>query len=183
MNEMDTIELLRHSRHDWLNKIQLISGYISLGKTEKVKEIISDIIYSTQMESKLSNLGLPHFATYLLTYNWKTKPFIMKYEIIGNGKLDIKNDYDLVLWLERFQNTLLKASDHSNERTIFIQVNVESNVPCFIVHFHGILIHKELINEFLQLPNEHYHYSNLHLEDQGFTFQFHFKDKNFLVGS
>ena len=33
--EWDTIEVLKHARHDWLNKLQLIKGNLSLIKIDQ----------------------------------------------------------------------------------------------------------------------------------------------------
>jgi len=44
-----TVELLRHARHDWLNKIQLIKGNMSIGKMDRVEAIIEEIIMDAQM--------------------------------------------------------------------------------------------------------------------------------------
>lgn len=60
--DWDTVELLRHSRHDWLNKIQLIKGNLTLGKIDRIKEIIDEIVYHTEQESKLSNLPISLFS-------------------------------------------------------------------------------------------------------------------------
>ncbi|WP_301294369.1 Spo0B domain-containing protein [Peribacillus frigoritolerans] len=39
-----TIETLRQTRHDWLNKIQIIKGNLELNRIDRVKGIIDEII-------------------------------------------------------------------------------------------------------------------------------------------
>lgn len=79
--EMDTINLLRHYRHDWLNRLQLISGYIDIGDEAKAKEIMNDTINAAENESKLSNLGIPGFAADVLTFNWKGYTFTLNCDV------------------------------------------------------------------------------------------------------
>ena len=64
--EWNTIELLRHVRHDWLNKLQLIKGNLDLNKIDRAKEIIDEIVIEAQNETKLSNLHFPNFTLLLL---------------------------------------------------------------------------------------------------------------------
>lgn len=42
-----TIETLRQTRHDWLNKIQIIKGNLELNRIDRVKGIIDEIIVET----------------------------------------------------------------------------------------------------------------------------------------
>ena len=42
-----TFEVLRQTRHDWLNKIQIIKGNLELNKIDRVKGYIEEIIIET----------------------------------------------------------------------------------------------------------------------------------------
>ena len=42
--EWNTVEVLRHARHDWLNKLQLIKGNLDLNELDRAKEIINEIV-------------------------------------------------------------------------------------------------------------------------------------------
>ncbi|ADU29746.1 sporulation initiation phosphotransferase B [Evansella cellulosilytica] len=83
--EWDVVEVLRHYRHDWLNKLQLIKGNLDIGRLEKVDSLIDDVIRQTKNESHLSNMNVKHLATRLLTFNWEEHPFVLHFEVI-NGK-------------------------------------------------------------------------------------------------
>lgn len=89
--DWNMIEVLRHARHDWLNKIQLIKGNLSLNKTDRAKEIIDEIVVEAQQEARLSNMNLPGFASLLLTYNWENHYLQLEYEVLDDpiaGRLD-----------------------------------------------------------------------------------------------
>ena len=77
-----TFEILRQSRHDWLNKIQIIKGNLELNKPDRVKGYIEEIIIETQQEAKLSNLNMPKFSELLMTANWNNWKFECEYEVI-----------------------------------------------------------------------------------------------------
>ena len=63
---------LMYFRHDWMNKLQLIKGNLSLQKYDRVVEIIDEMVIDAKHESKLSNLKTPHLAFDFLTFNWKS---------------------------------------------------------------------------------------------------------------
>ncbi|MGM2794016.1 Spo0B domain-containing protein, partial [Bacillus cereus group sp. BC91] len=68
----ELIYLLSRSRHDWMNKLQLIKGNLTLEKYDRVFEIIEEMVIEAQHESKLSNLKIPQLAYYFLTFNWES---------------------------------------------------------------------------------------------------------------
>jgi stage 0 sporulation protein B (sporulation initiation phosphotransferase) len=80
-----TVDLLRHARHDWLNQLQLIKANLSLGRTERAKEIMEEIIELSREESRLSNLRTPDLAEYLLTYNWLKHPLKLYGKVMGES--------------------------------------------------------------------------------------------------
>jgi stage 0 sporulation protein B (sporulation initiation phosphotransferase) len=83
MKEWDTVSLLRHARHDWLNKIQLIKGNLSLNHIDRANDIIDELVMEARHEAKLSNLRMPLLAEYLLTFNWDRHMYRLETEVIG----------------------------------------------------------------------------------------------------
>ncbi|MFC4388363.1 Spo0B domain-containing protein [Gracilibacillus marinus] len=65
MNEKDAVELLRHYRHDYLNDLQLVMGYLQLGKQEKAEKKLIDIVEKSNMERKLDQLQIPKTTVFL----------------------------------------------------------------------------------------------------------------------
>lgn len=60
----ESLRILSHYRHDVMNHIQLIKGYLQLKKYERLEKPIQNIIQDAQRHSTLSNLpgiGLPYF--------------------------------------------------------------------------------------------------------------------------
>ena len=134
MRDWKPIELLSHARHDWMNRIQLIKGYLSMGNIEKVNEIIDQIIQMSTQESKLSNIQLPEFATLLLTYNWISPAFILNYEIEGNGKITNIDDLFITNWFKAFFQLVDQAvsPEEDNELIVKIALNHKESHRFFI---------------------------------------------------
>lgn len=69
-NQMEPLELLRYTRHDWLNRLQIIQGQLYLGNTEKVQQYISEIIATEKNASYFTQLKCKKTALFLFTHNW-----------------------------------------------------------------------------------------------------------------
>ncbi|MBB5173222.1 Spo0B C-terminal domain-containing protein [Texcoconibacillus texcoconensis] len=76
------VEALRHSRHDWLNQLQLIKGYMALERYDRMNDVIEEIIQQAHQDSKISSLNAPVFAERLLTFNWHNHPYQLAYECL-----------------------------------------------------------------------------------------------------
>lgn len=151
--DWDTIELLRHTRHDWLNKIQLIKGNLSLNKIDRVKEIIDEIVLETQLESKLSNLNIPQFAALLLTYNWESHSIHLEYEILEGTSFSTSDQIDdeqLTSWTNLFLLELNKSIKAFHENHLSVTIEEQQTGIGFFFDFRGIITNIEQIQSFLQ---------------------------------
>ncbi|MFD2759546.1 Spo0B domain-containing protein [Lentibacillus juripiscarius] len=81
MEERDVIQLLRHYRHDLLNQLQIVDGYLSMEKTDKARTKLLDYTKHLQEESKLVNLNAPSFALYVLQLDTLYPNFRSAYSI------------------------------------------------------------------------------------------------------
>ena len=90
--EWDIVEVLRHSRHDWLNRLQLIKGNLDLNRIDRAKAYINEIVIEAQHESKLSNFHFPLFASLLLKSNWEQHLFQLEYEVLNDVEAVKIND-------------------------------------------------------------------------------------------
>jgi stage 0 sporulation protein B (sporulation initiation phosphotransferase) len=133
----DTIELLRHCRHDWLNQLQLIKGNLALNNVEKVHAIIDDIVQRTANESNLSNLKANKLASYLLTVNWEGKPFVVDFEITNSGVQLTKYDEMLTKWFTQFFLTLEDVACDGVENHIMLSFQLYEEEQSIVVDFSG----------------------------------------------
>lgn len=152
--EWDIIEVLRHSRHDWLNKIQLIKGNLDLNRIERVKEIIEQIVIETQQETKLSNLKLPQFASLVLRANWDQHQFQLEYEVLDEGESLSINESQLTYWTESFFACLNDSVEPFQDNHLSISIEKLSNGARFFFDFRGIIKKIKLIEQFLAGSNQ-----------------------------
>lgn len=148
-----TVELLRHARHDWLNKIQLIKGNMSIGKMDRVEAIIEEIIMDAQMESKISNINMPLLAELILTGNWNRYTFELTYEMIDQFNGYPEYDEILTNWIRSFFEKLSEKADPFSERilTVFFGSHQEFGLKLGF-EFQGQVNDKLGLLESLSLP-------------------------------
>ncbi|MFD1038611.1 Spo0B domain-containing protein [Virgibacillus byunsanensis] len=111
MEEKDVIQMLRHYRHDVLNHLQVIHGYLSMGKTEKVQSKIMQTIEYYNEERKLMSLHAPSFVLWLIQFNVVHMNIRLAYHIhIENWNLGAE-DIQLVEQCDRIIEQIEKATD------------------------------------------------------------------------
>ncbi|MET3697400.1 stage 0 sporulation protein B (sporulation initiation phosphotransferase) [Bacillus oleivorans] len=120
----NVVEILRHARHDWLNQLQLIKGNLDLGKTNRAKEIIDEIIIDARNESNLSNLGLDDFSSLLLTCNWMQHFFRLEYEVLVTKGTFPLEDQEITAWMNKLFLYLEDSFDPKAENHVFISIEV-----------------------------------------------------------
>ncbi|MBM7660668.1 stage 0 sporulation protein B (sporulation initiation phosphotransferase) [Bacillus mesophilus] len=152
MNEKDwtIVDILRHSRHDWLNKLQLIKGNLALDRTDRVKEIIEEIVIETQNEAKLTNLQLPQLAGYLLTYNWDSHHFYLEFEVLGHTYNLEKYDELIKDWCEKFFTVLDQSVRNIGENHLSISIHPTETEVRFFFDFSGIITDTGSLSEWLK---------------------------------
>lgn len=72
---------LRHQRHDWLNHLQVLLGYMKLQRYDLCEEYIKRVTESTNNDSRIAGLGIPSLVIYLLTYNSLHKNMKIEVEV------------------------------------------------------------------------------------------------------
>ncbi|RFU71592.1 sporulation protein [Peribacillus saganii] len=153
--EWNTVEILRHSRHDWLNKIQLIKGNLDLNKIDRVRMIIDEIIIETQQEAKLSNLAMPKFSELLLTSNWSSKPFLLEYEVMDTVAGCSLLDDCIFSWTENFFLLLSDTLDPMAENSLHIFISYCGENIRFSFDLQGRIRNEDSLRFFFQeTPSE-----------------------------
>lgn len=147
--EWNIIEVLRHSRHDWLNKLQIIKGNLDLNRIDRAKAIIDDIIIEAQNETKLSNLHVPIFASLLLKANWNNYIFQLEYEVLQESDVIQFNEIELTTWTNSFFECLNSAIGAFEENHLIITIDPQKDGARFFFDFSGIIIKRERIEQFL----------------------------------
>ncbi|TSB45771.1 Spo0B domain-containing protein [Alkalicoccobacillus porphyridii] len=100
----DIILALKHTRHDWLNVIQLIKGNLALGHYERIEDIIQQTTDHSLNESKLFNISAPELTLFLIGYNWSSQKVKLSYHVEGE-------EFTLTDWDQRLLNTFKAITD------------------------------------------------------------------------
>ncbi|CAH2716248.1 Sporulation initiation phosphotransferase B [Neobacillus rhizosphaerae] len=152
--EWDIVEVLRHSRHDWLNRLQLIKGNLDLNRIDRAKAVIDEIVIEAQHETRLTNLHIPLFASLVLKSNWENPFFKLEYEVLLDSDSIKIDDLVLTVWAKSFFSCLNRAIEVFQENHLSITIEPQSEGVRFFFDFSGIIKHKELLDEFLTDQNQ-----------------------------
>ncbi|MBS2969865.1 Spo0B domain-containing protein [Metabacillus sp. KIGAM252] len=150
------VDAISHYRHDWMNRLQLIKGNLSLEKYDRVNEIMEEIIIEAQQESRLCNLKAPELAGNLISFGWERHLFSMEYEIVGNTFHLDSLDRSLSAWCKDFFALLDHcAGDRcENQLVLTIEMSEELGQVRFFLDFHGMLKDMERLHTyFMKLPD------------------------------
>ncbi|WP_017755947.1 Spo0B C-terminal domain-containing protein [Calidifontibacillus oryziterrae] len=162
--EWNAVEILRHSRHDWLNKLQLIKGNLALNRFDRVHEIIEEIIMETKNDTKLTNLKASQLAGQLMVFNWRNYNFLIDYEIVGEERDLSEYDNELSRWCRDFFHTLNEAVKPYAENNLSISIQTSNEEVRFFFDFSGIIKDENSVLHFLKSHSDG-NYPSLNIVD------------------
>lgn len=159
--EWEAVELLRHSRHDWLNHIQLIKANLSLNRIGRVNEIIEEITARSRHESRLTNLHIPRVAEMLLTFNWNSHVYHLEVEVMGRECDLSEREQDLLVFLSTLFERLDQHADMNVNNHVLVSFRFNDDASLLTIDYSGCLQHIEKLTpaSFLHKPLkliEHY---------------------------
>lgn len=73
--DQEMMRALSHYRHDWMNDLQVLFGYISLKKYDKLAPYLEKIKSKLSEESHISNIGNVSLSLLLLSYRQYSQNF------------------------------------------------------------------------------------------------------------
>ncbi|AWP29095.1 Spo0B domain-containing protein [Paenibacillus sp. Cedars] len=88
--EQTAIQMLNHHRHDWMNELQILYGYIQLGKHDKSVRSVERIKERMATESRISKLGIPSLVFYLHSYRTYSNNLQLEVEVVDQVQLEDK---------------------------------------------------------------------------------------------
>ncbi|WP_409341648.1 Spo0B domain-containing protein [Paenibacillus sp. MBLB4367] len=80
-SDQHLIRTLSHHRHDWMNELQVLYGYIRLKKYEKLQDYVDKIKATVMQESFISKLGDPELVAYLLSFRVDKRNMALEVDI------------------------------------------------------------------------------------------------------
>lgn len=122
-NELKVSEIMKFSRHDHMNDMQLLLMYLDMGKYQEAKECILEKTSEMQQFAMLQRLGLPNTEEWLMTLDWKYPVFISRLHCDIASEVSVpKIDAILVDYLENLVETVMPNIDQYAECTVMIDV-------------------------------------------------------------
>ncbi|WP_274362631.1 Spo0B domain-containing protein [Paenibacillus thermotolerans] len=82
------IETMNHLRHDWLNDLQLLMGYVQMKKVDKLSGYVDMLKQRLAEESRASRLG--HLGLIELLYTYRSRPHPYRFELMVDEAMDIR---------------------------------------------------------------------------------------------
>lgn len=173
----NALETLKHSRHDWLNKLQLIKGNLALNKKDRVNQIIDEIVMNAKHESNLTNLKADNFATHLMTFNWENHHFIIEYEVLGEIRDLSSYDVELSEWFQRFFQVLNDSIKGNGNNHLSVSIDLTQKKPRFFLDFSGIIINRPLMIDWLEKEsNSRINLDTKHIDGEELSVIFNLKE-------
>ncbi|WP_310551430.1 Spo0B domain-containing protein [Paenibacillus glufosinatiresistens] len=75
------IRTLNHHRHDWMNDLQVLYGYIQLGKPDKSVQCVERIKERIALDSRIAKLGIPPLVFFLQSYRTSGGGLLLDIEV------------------------------------------------------------------------------------------------------
>ena len=79
--EQRIIQLMSHYRHDWMNDLQLLFGYVSLKKYDKLSDCLDKIRCKAMKENSIAKLGIPSLVAYFISFRLKENALALELEM------------------------------------------------------------------------------------------------------
>ncbi|MFB5684644.1 Spo0B domain-containing protein [Paenibacillus terreus] len=76
-----------HHRHDWMNDLQVLYGYIRMGKHDKSAEYVERIKERAVQDSRISKLGIPALIFYL--HSFRVNSHSLRLEVSVEDQLQL----------------------------------------------------------------------------------------------
>jgi sensor histidine kinase regulating citrate/malate metabolism len=152
------IRLFNHYRHDWMNEIQLVFGYVKLKKYDKLEALLENIKARVQQESHISKLGVPELIVYLFSVQAEFKE--LKLEIDMDHEIHLNElpmDCEevgrlLIALIEAFKNHARIHGDNEHDLRIkLIQAVDKLQVDCA---YQGIAVSDPLLSVLKQVKQQ-----------------------------
>ncbi|WP_025682920.1 Spo0B domain-containing protein [Paenibacillus maysiensis] len=86
--ERTAIAALNHHRHDWMNDLQVLYGYIRMNKHDKSAAYVETIKGRVAEDSKISKLGIPSLVFYLQSFRVNAGNLQLSVQVEEHLKLD-----------------------------------------------------------------------------------------------
>jgi stage 0 sporulation protein B (sporulation initiation phosphotransferase) len=140
-NQRHIIELISYYRHDWLNDLQLLFGYVSLKKYDKLDDCMDKIRAKALQESGIAKLGIPSLVAFLISFRLYYNALALELEMEEDINLaSLPLDHEKVSRLVQMTVKLIHAQalpSLGEPNILSVQFYMESNALLFDLIYQG----------------------------------------------
>ncbi|MCM3742150.1 Spo0B domain-containing protein [Oceanobacillus luteolus] len=127
MEAKEVVNLIQLYRHDLLNHLQIIHGYVKMGKLEKVEANMSKLFDYIDNERDLFKLDIPHVVLWFFEFRKRYEQFQLSYEVDVN-KLSLNAaDMHIKDKLEQIMQDVKNISSEEELYTVQITLTEEEH--------------------------------------------------------
>ncbi|WP_067727287.1 Spo0B domain-containing protein [Oceanobacillus damuensis] len=131
----EIVQMLQHYRHDLMNRLQIVQGYLSMGKAEKAEEKLNEALHYYNEERKLMSLNVPEFMLWILKFNSNFNNFRLNYTIQAVNKNMHLSDSILLGNCIDIMDSCTEELDSQVLYEIDLEIREVSNMPFMDVVF------------------------------------------------
>lgn len=116
--QINLLQIVNRLRHDIMNDVQVLFGYIQLKKYDNLPPYMEKIRVSMQRESILSRLGIPSLVAYVFTFRAQAK--VMQLEVgleqdLSLHELPVRDELIYTLFHDIVELFHAYADEHQDE--------------------------------------------------------------------
>jgi stage 0 sporulation protein B (sporulation initiation phosphotransferase) len=144
--QASAIRTLNHHRHDWMNDLQVVYGYIRLKKLDKTVEYVEKISARMAVESQISKLGVTSLISYIQSF--RTFSNTLELQVVINGDIYLN---ELTADADQIAHTLIQTinayrfavkPDYSGTAVLRMELSLDQDALYAAFYYDG-----ELMNE------------------------------------
>ncbi|PRX71277.1 sporulation initiation phosphotransferase B-like protein [Cohnella sp. SGD-V74] len=152
--QLSTIRTLSHHRHDWMNELQILYGYLRLNKLDKAVDVVDRIRTRMEQDSRISQLGHPELSSYLLSFRTICDTMRLEVEVEDGLFLD-----KLPLEAERLSRAIIglinvirfrASAPHAGENVLRLALEQKDGALAIVMQYNGELAAADSITEELE---------------------------------
>ncbi|MEW9700124.1 Spo0B domain-containing protein [Paenibacillus sp. SI8] len=174
LSDINVLQIVGRLRHDWMNDIQILFGYIQLKKFDNLQPYMEKIKMNMQQESNLSKLGIPSLITYLLLFRVHAKSLQLEIELdqeVNLGQLPLHEgliDGIVRKTVELFKSYAASEGDECGVLSLEFDVQEDSLLLDFVYQgpYEQVRL-QEAVRETLLIQSAHHTVEQFELQGEG----------------
>lgn len=121
------LTVLNRQRHDWLNHVQVLLGYLHLNRTEQGEAHLKRIAQMAMQESMVARLNSSLLSVFFLTFNALNNELLLEVDVCNHVDLTrvVLNEQDLFQLVSEILCTVNDHVDQSGYEAASMQLSLQ----------------------------------------------------------